>query len=273
MNYQTYTPSEDLSAFIKCHWTLEVPAEMSGTRQRILPDGCIDVAFIFGDDVLRVLPNGSGIPQPRAMVLGQITEAFDVEPTGHVDSFAVRFYPHGFGCFVCTPLKAFANKETPLEHVFGDEETTRLQHALVRAKDTAERIAIAEGFFRERLTHASTIDHVVRETVDLMLRTKGATSVDSLVNGSRSNQRDLERRFNSKVGVSPKQLAKVIRLQAALQEMAGGQHDNLTSVAYECEYYDQAHFIKDFKEFSGVSPKEYLGSDLMALSSLLYRNP
>lgn len=70
--------------------------------------------------------------------------------------------------------------------------------------------------------------------------------------------------------MSPKQLGKVIRLQAALKMLLTGQAESLTQIAYESEYYDQAHFIKDFKDFTGTTPKEFLGDDTMVLSSVFY---
>ena len=271
MDYRSYTPSADLSAVVKCHWTLQVPAEMSGSRQRILPDGCVDMVFIFGDDIRRLAPDGTHVLQPRSMVLGQITEAFDVEPTGAVDSFAVRFYPHGFGCLVTLPLNELANRETPLERVFGTAEANALEQALLHAASTPERITIVEDFLRERLQRGPVIDRVIQETVDILLRTKGTTAVGDIVHGDRTDRRRLERLFNRKVGVGPKQLAKVIRLQAALRNMLDGSEASLTRIAYESDYFDQAHFSKDFKEFTGVSPKVFLNSELMALSAVLYK--
>ncbi len=66
------------------------------------------------------------IIQPRAMVLGQITEPFFVEPTGYVNSFAIRFYPYGFANFIATPINKLANKETPIELLFGEKTSKEL---------------------------------------------------------------------------------------------------------------------------------------------------
>ena len=73
------------------------------------------------------------------------------------------------------------------------------------------------------------------------------------------------------IGISPKQLGKVIRLQTALQLLLNRESESLTAIAYESEYYDQAHFIKDFKEFTGVTPKDFLEDRHMSLSSLFYK--
>src|SRR5688500_18863396 len=96
MKYQTFQPHSDLASLVKCYWTLEVPAEKGAERQRIIPDGCIEMFFILGDDIKRYTTEEEFIIQPREMVIGQITEPFFIEPTGYVNSFAVRFYPYGF---------------------------------------------------------------------------------------------------------------------------------------------------------------------------------
>ena len=73
------------------------------------------------------------------------------------------------------------------------------------------------------------------------------------------------------IGISPKQLGKVIRLQTALKMLLNHKTETLTQIAYENEYYDQAHFIKDFKEFTGTNPKEFLENRQNVLSSLFYK--
>ena len=73
------------------------------------------------------------------------------------------------------------------------------------------------------------------------------------------------------IGISPKQLGNVIRLQTALKMLLNHKTETLTQIAYENEYYDQAHFIKDFKEFTGTNPKEFLEDRQNVLSSLFYK--
>ena len=73
------------------------------------------------------------------------------------------------------------------------------------------------------------------------------------------------------IGISPKQLGKVIRLQTALKMLLNHKTETLTQIAYENEYYDQAHFIKDFKEFTGTNPKEFLEDRQNVLSSIFYQ--
>jgi transcriptional regulator GlxA family with amidase domain len=111
---------------------------------------------------------------------------------------------------------------------------------------------------------------LVKTTVDTLLATNGSTSINQILKNDLSKRRQLERNFKKQIGISPKQLGKVLRLQTALKMLLNDK-ESLTNVAYESEYFDQAHFIKDFKEFIGTTPKEFIGNENMALSSLFYK--
>ncbi|WP_339715401.1 helix-turn-helix domain-containing protein [uncultured Kriegella sp.] len=271
MNYQTFQPHPDLESLVSCYWTLEVPVENNSERQRIIPDGCIEMAFILGDDIKRYTSQNEFILQPRAMVLGQTIEPFLIEPTGYVNTFAIRFYPYGFANFVTTPIKNLANKETPLEFLFGENTSKELEQKIIYAKDSKQRIEIIENFLLEKLNDKTIIDTIVKQTVDALLSSNGTESITAILKEDLSKRRQLERNFKKQIGVSPKKLGKVIRLQTALKMLLNKKADTLTNIAYESEYFDQAHFIKDFKEFTGINPKDFLGSENMVLSTLFYK--
>jgi len=271
MNYQTFQPHKDLESVVSCYWTLEVPADIDAQRQRIIPDGCIEMAFILGGDIKRYTSEDEFIIQPRAMVLGQTIEPFYIQPTGYVNTFAIRFYPYGFANFVTIPIKSLVNKETPLEVLFGEKTAKELERKIIEAADSKERIKIIEDFLLDKLNEEVTINKIVKMTVDALLSTNGSASIEGILKGDLSKRRQLERNFIKQIGVSPKQLGKVIRLQTALKMLLDNNAENLTNIAYESEYYDQAHFIKDFKEFTGTNPKKFLDDENMVLSSLFYK--
>lgn len=271
MNYQTFEPHPDLESLVKCYWSLEVPAEENSQKQRIIPDGCIEMAFILGDDIKRYTSEDEFILQPRAMVLGQTIEPFYIQPTGYVNTFAVRFYPYGFANFVTAPIKNLANKETPIELLFGEKPGRELEQKIIQAAHIKERIEIVENFLLNKLNDKATIDSIVKTTIDAMLLTRGGIAINAILKDDLSKRRQLERKFIKQIGISPKQLGKVIRLQAALKRLLNQQSESFTKLAYESEYYDQAHFIKDFKEFTGTTPSEFLKDDRMVLSSLFYK--
>jgi hypothetical protein len=91
MEYQTFKPNFDLEAIVKCHWMLEVPSDSISPNQRIVPDGCIELAFLLGEDIKRFDETGSFVLQPRAMVIGQITKPYYIQPCGYVNTFATDF--------------------------------------------------------------------------------------------------------------------------------------------------------------------------------------
>ena len=271
MNYQTFQPHPDLESLVSCYWTLEVPADNHSQRQRIVPDGCIEMAFILGDDIKRYTIGDEFILQPRAMVLGQTIEPFYIEPTGYVNTFAIRFYPYGFANFISEPIKNLANKETPIELLFEEKSAKELEQKIIQARDIKERIEILEKFLLARLNNKSFVENIVKSTVNALLLTKGNESIKTILKEDLSKRRQLERKFANQIGVSPKQLGKVIRLQTALKMLLNKEKKSLTNIAYESEYYDQAHFIKDFKEFTGTNPKEFLGSENLTLSATFYK--
>ncbi|NDJ51579.1 MAG: AraC family transcriptional regulator [Chloroflexi bacterium] len=272
MDYRVYPPHLDLASLVKCYWTLEVPAAEGDRRQRIIPDGCLEMAFLLGDDIKRYTSDDEFVIQPRAMVIGQITEAFFIKPTGYVNTFAVRFYPYGLANFLSTPIKELANKETPLTVLFGEERASALAQRICQAEDTESRIAIVEAFLFEKLKDPIAIDNIVKATINTMFLTSGALSIKEMLDNHAANRRQLERKFTEQVGISPKQLCRVIRLQSALNMLLHQPSESMSQIAYDSDYYDQAHFTKDFKEFTGMTPKEFfkLDNEEMALSLQFY---
>jgi len=76
MNYQTYRPHYDLESIVKFYWTLEVPFDSKNQKQKIVPDGCIEMTFNFGDKIKRYTSENDFILHPNAMVMGQRTKSY-----------------------------------------------------------------------------------------------------------------------------------------------------------------------------------------------------
>ena len=271
MNYQTFMPHRDLESIVKFYWTLEVPFDPKNKKQTIVPDGCIEMAFNFGKKIKKYTSNTEFILQPKAMIMGQRTKSYSILPVGDVDSFAICFYPIGFGNFVETPLDTLVDKEVPISEVFGEVKARELEQEMKEAVNTRERITIIESFLLKKLHTENTIKKIVKITVDTLLKTNGTTPINQILKGDISKRRQLERSFKKQIGISPKQLSKAIRLQATLQLLLNKESSTLTNIAYESDYFDQSHFIKDFKNLVGVTPKEFLQREDMALLNLFYK--
>jgi len=266
MDYKTFLPGSLLSPFVKCFWSLEAPPSPSVEKQIIVPDGCMEMIIHYGDPYIQFLTNEKTIVQPRSFVFGQITSPLVIAPTGSSGIVATRFLPDGFVPFSSFATNAMTNRAVPLQELFGTEGT-KLEKNVVAAVTTEERITIMEYFLTRRLSTAESTNTLAKETFNLLMHSKGQISVEALVTRLNTSPRQLERKLSSVIGLSPKQLSKIIRLQSTLKLMEKQQFTSLTELAHECGYFDQAHFIKDFKEFTGVSPKQFY-ADHMKMSVL-----
>lgn len=261
MNYQTYLPHQDLSTFVKCYWSLESPAEANPERQRIVPDGCMEMIFHYGDLYKQYVDGNKHIIQPRCFVFGQIVTPLEIEPTGITGIFSVRFHPDGFLPFATMPISEMENKAVALHDLFGGD-VVLLEKSVLQAKNNESRVSIIDEFLLNKLTSPDTINRIAKQSVALILQLNGKLSVDELAEQLNVNRRQLERNFESAIGLSPKQLSKIIKFQATLKQLSTKQFQSLTAIAYDGHYYDQSHFIKDFKEFTGISPKRFYANNL-----------
>lgn len=268
MNYQTFEPGQDLNTLVKCYWILESPKEEIPQKQTIVPDGCMEMIFHYGDLYKQYTENGKSIVQPRCFAIGQLTRPLEIEPTGETAIFSVRFHPEGFLPFATFPIKEMENTAVSLEKLFG-KDGLEIELRILGANSTSDRIKLIETFLLNRLTDTETIDRIVKSTVETILTANGQLSVNDLSRQININRRQLERKFSSAIGLSPKQLSKTIRLQATLKMLLNRKFTTLTTLAYQGEYYDQAHFIRDFKEFTGSTPKDFYG-DSLKMSLLFY---
>jgi len=262
-------PSSELATLIKSYWTLESPKEKTPRRNTIIPDGCMKLIFHYGDLYKHHPEYGHSTTLPRCFLIGQLTRPYEVEPTGKTGIFFVCFNPNGFLPFTSFPIKEMENKAISLEKLFG-KEGQEIEQKILNTNSTSNRIALIETFLLDRLTETETVDTIVKLTVETILTANGQLSVNELSKQNNINRRQLVRKFSSNIGLSPKQLSKIIRLQATLKTLMTTKVTNLTELAYENDYFDQAHFIKDFKEFTGLTPKEFYGDYLKM--SLIFEN-
>ncbi len=256
-----FEPNSELAEFVKCYWTLESAKEDTPLKNTIVPDGTMKLIFHYGDSYKHHPNSGESIILPKCFLIGQLTRPYVVEPLGITGSFVVRFHPNGFLPFSTIPIKEMENTAVSLDKLFG-KDGEEIGEKILNANSTSERIKFIETFLLERLTDKQTIDYVVKSTIETILIANGHSSVNELSQQNKINRRQLTRKFSSVIGLSPKQLSKTVRIQATLKKLLSKEVASLTDLAYENEYFDQAHFIKDFKEFTGLTPKEFYGEDL-----------
>jgi len=262
MIYQTFEPSSSLSSFIKCYWTLDSEdGEEALEKQTIVPDGCMEMIFHHRQHYKQLTMDEGWIIQPKCFVFGQLTRPLEIMPTGKTGIFSVRFHPNGFLPFASIPIREMENKAVTLERIFG-QDVLALEDKMMQAESAEQRMTLVEDFLLEKLTDQNTIHKIIDATIETMMESKGRLPVDEVAKMVKINRRQLERKFSEAIGLSPKQLSKTIRLQETIKSLYSKKYSNLTDLAYQGEFFDQAHFIKDFKELTGLTPKEFYGNSL-----------
>ena len=202
-----------------------------------------------------------------SIIHGVPTGRFSRRLNGKGRVFGVKFRPGGFYPFIRSPVAAFTNTAISPGNAFGPDgrriagDLRRLSVAALGASDAAavdeEMMACVEHFLLDRLPAPDPQLALVTAIAADIVRTRAITKVDQVVSRFDLNKRALQRLFNRYVGVSPKWMIKRYRLHEAVERVATGRGVNWSRLALELGYFDQTHFIKDFKVLIGKSPGEY----------------
>jgi AraC-like DNA-binding protein len=221
----------------------------------------MEIIFHYGDPYRQYFGDDYFIEQPRSFIFGQISQYIEIEPTGKSGIIGARFLPDGAVPFLPVPITELENKAVSLADLFG-EAGKQLEVDVITAENTNERIQLIEAFLLSHLEEPAVIDRITKNCVNIIFQAGGQLDMSSLAQQAQVNRRNMERRFTATIGMSPKQLSRIVRLQATIRMLEQQQFTSLTSLAYENGYYDQAHFIKDFKEFTGISPRSFFARNL-----------
>ena len=170
--------------------------------------------------------------------------------------FAVRFKPEGLQPISKLAAKEFQDSAVPLAEILG-EEGMALESKILKASSIELRIDIIEQFLTDKFESFTVADSIVKETVSTIIESRGRQKINELPIDTVVSRRTLERRFAESVGINLKQLSKIIRLKTAVQKMINREYETLTELACDNGYYDQAHFIKEFKTYTGLTPRDF----------------
>lgn len=259
MHYQLYTPHPSLSSLIKCYWSLE-GEELPGTHQRIFPDGCIELVFHYGDIFQKHYQSGTINLQPRSFIHGQLTCFMEISSSGKVGIFSVRFQPQGLRPFINIDTYEINNDNIHIADIWG-AAGRELEGRMLEAASNEQRVRIIELFLQRRL-QPTKANGLIKHCVSLINQANGAINIEELSAKLNIGRRHLERQFIDAVGLNPKQYARISRLQYVLTLAEQKRYNTLTHLAHNTGFYDQAHFIKDFRKFTGLSPKQYFAESL-----------
>ena len=273
MDYRENRVPPPLDAFVECVWFLSGADRDAAPRQRILPDGCVEMIFHFRERFHAIATTGESIRQPAGFVVGLLTSPFVVAPAARVDTMAVRFRPGGAYPFFRGPLTALTDRTVSLDDVWGRPAAHRLWQQLAAAglprrsgdaakADDAARVAVIARELLRRLARIEP-DRATSSAVADLVATSGRAGIDRVAARAGMSPRQLQRRFADRVGVSPKLLARILRFQRTLLQRAA--HDrsrpDWVRVAVECGYADQSHLIHDYAAFAGETPATLLAAE------------
>lgn len=231
--YQEIAPPPELRDHVECFWT----TRSSGPyRHRVLPDGCIDILFDFRRD-------------GRPDLVGTMTRALLVEAAA-IDLVAVRFRPGGAAALLGFPAREITDRSVALDDLAPDLEWRR-----VRDQEGERRVDALAMLLRDRLAEARPVDRRVAMACR-ELEHRGVP-IEMVAKRLGLTRQHLTRLFQHHVGIGAKHLARVYRLQRALDWLANTP-DELAAVALEAGYSDQPHLNLDCRELAGVSPGEWL---------------
>jgi AraC-like DNA-binding protein len=260
IRYREYPVHAALAPFVKCIWSLESDQPVyDAPRERILPDGCVELVVHFHDPFRSHFANGASNLQPRSFVAGQMRNFLEIEPAGRMGLIATRFRARGAYRFFPTPLSAVAAALVDLEEVWGKRARDWMEQ-ITLAGGMAARVRIVEKALLDALREKDRADRAVDRCLHLIEAAAGQVRVAQLAPALGLCSRQLTRRFENAVGVSPKEFARVSRFLNGVRRLRASRPGTLTETALECGYFDQAHFNHEFREFSGMTPGEFLVS-------------
>jgi AraC-like DNA-binding protein len=240
-HYARYHPSADLEFFVEHYWIVQWDLTRQGPRlQENLPHPSIHVVFQRGS----------------SRVVGVVTGRFSILLKGRDGVFGIKFFPGAFYPFLKSSVSRITNKILRLDEIF-DVDVQPLEDAIMSQTDDYRMIELAEAFLRERLPDRDEKVPEVRGIIERIMTDREIISVGDIVDRTGMNRRALQRLFNRYVGVSPKWVIKRYRLLEAAEQLASNQAADLLRLAMDLGYFDQAHFIKDFKSIVGKSPSEF----------------
>ncbi|MDH7460348.1 helix-turn-helix domain-containing protein [Chitinophagaceae bacterium 26-R-25] len=255
MNAERYSPSAILQPFVKTYMIIESDGSMVN---RVLPDTSIVMAFVCRGKVSH--ENNNEIKELQSAMLTGIRKTSRlINYAQNTSVLLVIFKDAGAAAFIKEPLHMLYSESTPLDNFVKRQSLQDIQEQLGEAGNNTEKIRIVERFLIDRLRDVPA-ETILNEAVKRIQFAKGAIKIKDVIRDLPVSVDAFEKKFRHMVGVGPKQFAGIVRLRSIIDNYS--PDSSLTSAAYEGGYFDQSHFIKDFKAFTGQSPKDFFKSPL-----------
>lgn len=256
MNYAELPAPPPLDQLVRCFWFLSGD-DLGSDAHTVVPDGRLEIILHLAEPFARIDEDGVARPQTVALVSGQITRPLRLRPGGATDIVGIRFRTAAAASLLRAPLAELTDHVGPL----GDLDP-RLRDALV---DAATRSRTAE--LRVQALAAALTRFVTHDPDPLVsaairgLETPHAPRLSQIATNLRVSTRTLERRILNASGLPPSTLRRVLRFRRAFPLIDQAPARTWTQVALSAGYYDQAHLIRDFRQFAGAAPRAFLDGE------------
>jgi len=234
-----------------------------GSSFRVLPDTCIELFVTYAGSRQTVSVTGLQ-QQPNSFIVSRMSKYMDVQSQGRSGFISVCFHPGAAAHFFSVAMNEVTDMVVGLNDLW-KSIAAEMEDRVVCAIDNEERVSIIQRYLLHQLEKQTKTDKDVEHWLWQVNYFKGQLSVQELSRKANISQRQLGRRFNQTVGLSPKEFSRVTRFIHSLTYLKKYPSLTLTEIANESGYYDQAHFIHDYKDYSGYTPGE-----LVADAGVLY---
>ncbi|MEO1051740.1 MAG: helix-turn-helix domain-containing protein [Bacteroidota bacterium] len=247
VKYEESSPIDLLKPYVYCYWRLHTLQPLSQPfMYRVVSDGCVDILLEQN--------------HPKDIFITGFSPKFlEYELGKSFDYIGIRFLPVGFPAIFDIPAHKVTNNFLPLQDIC-ETLYTDLSRELSSPIDLDQATTIFDHLFVGAIGQRKSpieIDKRLVEAIHAILAARGQLNLSDLDVGV--SERQLRRLFEYYFGASPKVFAKVIRFQNILGAKPSMQSLRNDKIFYDEGYYDQAHFIKEFKAFYGVTPSQVFG--------------
>lgn len=253
MNIHTHLPSALLRPFIRSYLVIE---SNGAFVNRLLPDTSLVIAFRFKGQINDVRDHTTE-DLPMSVVSGlrkSVRLVSYVKDTGNI---LVLFKESGASAFFKEPLHELFGLSLSLDHFIPKQEISAIEDQLACATNHHQRIAIVEQFLQSRL-YGPEPDQLIQLAIQKIHAAKGVIKIKELTDALYISRDAFEKRFRKIAGTSPKQFSAIVRMKSITSQRP--QKLLLSDIAYDAGYFDQPHFNKDFKLFTGQTPTDFFNA-------------
>ncbi|TGN11852.1 AraC family transcriptional regulator [Leptospira ilyithenensis] len=253
MKMEKFIPSDRLKPYIQHFLIIESDF---GMQNLILPSLSVVCSFQIRGSITYV-DEGDEKTIPLLGIAGLRSFPREIRYAKEASTILAVFREGGGSGFFKQPMHEIFGLNLPLDHLIDQNKTREIEEKLFEKKTNAERISLIENFLISEIKEQKP-DPLVFDTIRKIQFAKGNLKIKEILNGFPVSLDSLEKKFKRIVGTTPKQFSTLVRMRNFIDHYSSDI--SFTEAAYEAGYFDQAHFIKDFRNFTGRTPKEFFKS-------------